>query len=37
VTISVRIDRAASTPPPSRKPARKARRAGNDPGGDIVL
>lgn len=37
VTVSVRIDRAASAPPPSAKPARKPRRAGNDPGGDIVL
>ena len=37
VTISVRIDRTASAPPPSAKQARKPRRAGNDPGGDIVL
>lgn len=37
VTISVRIDRAASVPPSPGKPARKPRRAGNDPGGDIVL
>lgn len=41
VTLSVRTDRAASAPPPSAKssaksPARKG-RAGNDPGGDIVL
>jgi hypothetical protein len=37
VTVTVRIDRKASAPPPSAKPARKARRSGNDPGGDIVL
>lgn len=36
VTVSVRIDRAASAPPPA-KPAPKKRRAANDPGGDIVL
>ena len=34
-TISVRIDRGAAPSP--LKPARKKRRAGNDPGGDIVL
>jgi hypothetical protein len=37
VTISVRIDRKASAPPPSAKAARKPRRSGSDPGGDIVL
>ena len=37
VTISVRIDRAANAPPPAAKRAGKPRRAGNDPGGDIVL
>jgi len=37
VTITVRIDRAASAPPPSAKPARPKRRGGNDRGGDIVL
>lgn len=37
VTISVRIDRAASAPPPAATPGRKPRRASNDPGGDIVL
>ena len=36
VAVSVRIDRAASAPPPA-KPSRKQRRATNDPGGDIVL
>jgi hypothetical protein len=37
VTISIRIDRAASVRPPSPKRARTKRRPGNDPGGDIVL
>jgi hypothetical protein len=37
VTLSVRTDRAASAPPPSAKRAARKRRAGNDPGGDIVL
>lgn len=37
VTVSVRIDRAASAPPPPAKSAQKKRRAANDPGGDIVL
>lgn len=36
VTVSVRIDRAASTSPPA-KASPKKRRASNDPGGDIVL
>ena len=36
VTVSVRIDHAASAPPTA-KPAQKKRRAANDPGGDIVL
>jgi hypothetical protein len=34
VTISVRIDREATGVPPK---ATRKRRAGNDPGGDIVL
>jgi len=36
VTVSVRIDRAASASPPA-KASPKKRRASNDPGGDIVL
>lgn len=36
VTVSVRIDRAASASPPA-KSSPKKRRASNDPGGDIVL
>ena len=37
VTISVRIDRAASAPSPAAKPPRTPKRTGNDRGGDIVL
>ncbi|HWE41452.1 MAG TPA: DUF3006 domain-containing protein [Gemmatimonadaceae bacterium] len=37
VTITVRIDRTASAPPPVAKPRRKPRRSGTDAGGDIVL
>jgi len=37
VTLSVRIDRAASAPLPRQKSTAGKRRAGNDPGGDIVL
>ncbi len=36
VTVSVRIDRAASASPPA-KSSPKKRRPSNDPGGDIVL
>ena len=37
VTVSVRVDRAASAPPPGQKTTAKKQRPGNDPGGDIVL
>ena len=40
VTVSVRIDRAASASPPAKssaKPSSKKRRPSADPGGDIVL
>lgn len=37
VTITVRTDRAASAPPPGWKSPARKRRAGGDPGGDIVL
>jgi DUF3006 family protein len=37
VTLSVHIDRAASAPRPGQTSTTKKRRAGNDPGGDIVL
>lgn len=36
VTVSVKIDRAASASPPAKTSPKKG-RASNDPGGDIVL
>ena len=36
VTVSVKIDHAASAPPPA-KGSPKKRPASNDPGGDIIL